>query len=60
MRLQVGQLRKGFLAAGMATLVRFVAGVRSNVLLQMGQLRKFSLANFASIRFDAQMDAGVL
>lgn len=59
-RLQIGQLRKCFLAAGVTAFVRFVAGMGANVLLQMRQLCKFALAYFATVWFDAQMDAGVL
>lgn len=59
-RLEIGQLREGFLAAGVTTLVRFVAGVGANVLLQVRQLGEFALADFATVRLDAQMDPRVL
>lgn len=34
--------------------------MRPNVLLQVRELREFPLTNLATIRFDAQVDAGVL
>ena len=60
MRLQVRQLAECFRTAGMSTFVRFVTRVGANVLLQVGQLSEFTLADLASIGLDAQMDAGVL
>ena len=47
-RLEVGELREGFCASVVATLVRFVAGVSPDVLLQVRQLRELPLADFAS------------
>jgi hypothetical protein len=44
----------------MSTLVRLVAGVGADVLLQMRQLGELALADLTTIWFDAQMDAGVL
>lgn len=46
--LQVGELREGLGAAVVATLVRLVARVCADVLLQVRQLRELSLADFAS------------
>lgn len=58
--MQVGELREGLLAPGMAALVRFVAGVRPDVLLEMREMRKLPLTNLTAVGFDAQVDAGVL
>ena len=44
----------------MSTLVRLVARVRPDVLLQMTQLGELALTNLAAVRFDAQVDARVL
>jgi len=59
-RLQVGELREGLLAAGMPALVRLVARMRPDVLLQMRELRELSLADLTAVRLDAQVDPGVL
>ena len=45
MGLEVAQLAEGFGATGMPTLVRFVTGMRSDVLLKMRQLCEFTLTN---------------
>lgn len=42
------------------SLVRLVARVGTNVLLQVTELGELPLADFATVRFDAQMDPGVL
>lgn len=44
----------------MAALVRLVARVGANVLLQMRQLRELALANLTAIGLDSQVDACVL
>jgi len=53
MGLQVGQLGERFVTPGVTTLVRLVSSVRSYMLLQVGQLCKFSLTNLTSIRLDS-------
>ena len=45
MGLEVGELREGFGASVMATLVRLVASVGPDVLLEVGQLSELSLAD---------------
>ena len=45
--LEVGELREGLGAAGVAALVRLVAGVGADVLLEVAQLSEFTLANLA-------------
>lgn len=52
MRLQIRQLRKGLVAAGVAAFVGLVASVRSNMLLQVGELGEFALANLTPVRLD--------
>ena len=59
-RLQVGQLREGLVAARVPALVRLVARVRTDVLLQVRQLRELALADLATVRLDAEMDPRVL
>lgn len=44
----------------MPAFVRFVTGMGAYMLLEMRQLREFALAYFATVWFDAQMDASVL
>lgn len=58
--LQVAQLTEGLVAASVATLVRLVARMRADVLLEVRQLRELALADLAAVRFDAQVDSGVL
>ncbi len=48
MGLKVGELRECLGAAVVAALVRLVAGVRADVLLEVRQLCKFALANLTS------------
>lgn len=60
MRLQIRKLRKGFLAARMSAFVGFVAGMRADVLLQVRELGELAMADFATVRFYAEMDASVL
>lgn len=60
MALQIAQLTEGLRAAGVPTLVRLVACVRADVLLQVTQLRELPLADLAAVRLDAQVDASVL
>lgn len=60
MRLQVGELRKCFLASGMTTFVGFVSRVGADVLLEVRQLRKFPLTDLTAVRLDAQVNASVL
>ena len=50
MGLEVGELREGLGAAVVAALVRLVARVRADVLLQVRQLGELSLADLASER----------
>jgi len=59
-RLQIGELREGLGAAGVPALVRFVARVRADVLLQVRQLRELALADLAAVRLDPQVDPRVL
>jgi len=47
-------------ATGMSAFVRFVAGVCTDVLLQMRQLCKLALTNFTLVRFYSQMYPGML
>ncbi len=47
--LQVGELREGLGAAGVTALVRLVASVRPDVLLQVRQLRELALADLTSM-----------
>lgn len=44
----------------MHTLVRLLAGVGSDMLLQVAELGKFALTNFTLIRFESRVDACVL
>ena len=60
MRLEVAELREGLCAVRMSALVRLVARVRADVLLQVTQLGELALANLAAVRLDAQVDARVL
>lgn len=60
MTLQVAQLTEGLVTAGVTTLVRLVARVRADVLLEVRQLRELALADLAAVRFDAQVDTSVL
>lgn len=58
--LQVAQLAEGLVAPRVATLVRLVARVRADVLLQVGQLGELALADLAAVRLDTEVDARVL
>lgn len=60
MALQVGQLAEGFIAAWVTAFVGFITCVGADVLLQMGELGKFTLAYLAAVGFDAQMNPSVL
>lgn len=60
MRLKIGELRKGLVAVGIAALVGLVAGVSPDVLLEMRKLGELAMADLATVRLDAEMDAGVL
>lgn len=51
--LQVGELGEGFGTSDLGAAVRFVSGVGSDVLLQVRQLGKLPLADFAAVRLDA-------
>lgn len=44
----------------MPTFIRLITGVCANMLLQMGELGEFALADFTSIRLDAEVNACVL
>ena len=46
MGLEVAKLAEGFGTTRMPTFVRFVSGVRSDVLLEVRQLSEFALTNF--------------
>lgn len=59
-RLEVGELRKGLVAVGVAALVGLVAGVSPDVLLEVRKLGELAMADLATVRLDAEMDAGVL
>lgn len=59
-RVQVGQLSERFVARAYVTLVGPFARVTSPMLPQMRELRKSFLAELATIRFLAAMDAHVL
>ena len=59
-RLEVGELRKGLGATRMAAFVGLVPCVGADVLLQVRQLGELSLADFAAVGLNAQVDAGVL
>lgn len=59
-RLEIRQLGKCLQTTDMSTFVRFVTGVSTDVLLQVGQLSEFSLANLAPVRFDAQVYPSML
>ena len=48
MGLKVGELRECLGAAVVAALVRLVAGMRADVLLEVRQLRELPLADFTS------------
>lgn len=50
--LEVGELGEGFSASDLSASIGFVAGVGADVLLKMRQLREFTLADLAAIRFD--------
>jgi hypothetical protein len=58
--LKIGQLRESLLASHVPTFIRFIAGVRADMLLEMGELRELSLTNFTTIWLDAQVNSGVL
>jgi len=60
MRLQVAELRERLGATRVPALVRFVARVGADVLLQVAELREPALADVAPVRFDAQVNARVL
>lgn len=60
MRLQIGQLAEGLVAARVATLVGLIPRVRPDMLLQVRQLRELPLTDLAAVRFDAQVDPRVL
>lgn len=59
-RLEIRQLGKCFQTTDMSTFVRLVTGVSTDVLLQVGQLGEFPLANLAPVRLDAQVYPSVL
>lgn len=59
-RLEVGQLREGLVAARVPAQVRLVACVRAHVLLQVRQLGELAVAQVAAVRLHARVDAGVL
>ena len=58
--LQVTQLAEGFGAAGVPALVWLIPRVRTDVLLQVAQLRELALADLAAVGLDTQVDARVL
>jgi len=58
--LQVRQLREGLGATWVSALVRFVPCVGPDVLLKMGQLSEFALADLAPVGLDSQVDPHML